>query len=37
MRHAQAILSHVEAAIEVVEAGKSATLSRAELIAQIKD
>ena len=37
MRHAQAILSHVEAEIEVVEAGQSATLSRAELIAQIKD
>ena len=37
MWHAQAILSHVEAEIEVVEAGQSATLSRAELIAQIKD
>jgi len=37
MRHAQEILSHVEAEIEVVEAGQTLTLSRAELIAQTKD
>ncbi|MBU3724227.1 MAG: exodeoxyribonuclease VII small subunit [Burkholderiaceae bacterium] len=37
MRHAQSILSHVQAEIEVIEADQEKRIDRSALIAQIKD
>jgi exodeoxyribonuclease VII small subunit len=37
MRHAQAILNHVQTEIEVVESGKISAVDRDRLIAQIKE
>lgn len=37
MRHAQSILSHVQAEIEVVESGQERRIDRSALIAQTKD
>jgi exodeoxyribonuclease VII small subunit len=37
MRHAQSILSQVQADIDVIESGKQTRVSRSDLISQIKE